>query len=311
MQRQRPLAILGALCFAGGGLSAQSPMLSAIRSLGLSADSGDIMVYYSAGQLTRAKQIRALADPMAAYYRTKLGVSARISFAVIDSASWSRIPALAPFPVPFVSDSPSVAVIASNPLPAALSAQLAQVPLTPPMPPSVAASARALGRDLSSMRDAIVLSWDAIALHEFGHRFTNAYGVGTPRRWMSEFLANYWQVGFFVENLPDLNRYGQMVADALPQLSTPLPYTTLAEFERYRQPPALSPDNYAWYQEELTKRARAVYADQGLDFLTRMRTAFPLGEKPAPGDEEILRRLETVSPGWRVWMTNFGAGRRP
>src|SRR6185295_1822630 len=93
MQRQRPLAILGALCFAGGGLSAQSPMLSAIRSLGLSADSGDIMVYYSAGQLTRAKQIRALADPMAAYYRTKLGVSARISFAVIDSASWARIPA--------------------------------------------------------------------------------------------------------------------------------------------------------------------------------------------------------------------------
>lgn len=309
---QRLLAILCAVCLAapGGELFAQSPMLSAVRSLGIPADSGAIIVYYTPGQLTRARQIRALAEPMAAYYRTKLGVSPAVSFAVIDSASWARIPALAPFPIPFVSDSPSVAVVAVNPLPAELSAQLGQIPVTPPMPGAAAASVRALGRDPSSMRDLVMLSWDGIALHEFGHRFTEAYGIATPRRWMSEFLANYWETGFFLENLPDLARYGQAVADASPKPTATLAHTTLADFERYRQPPALSADNYQWYQDELTKRARAVYAEQGLGFLTRMRTAFPRGERPAPDDEEIVRRLETISPDWRAWMTTFGAASR-
>jgi hypothetical protein len=310
---QRPLAILCIVCFAatGSALSAQSPMLSAVRSLGIPVDSGDIMVYYVSGQVTRARQIRALAEPMAAFYRTRLGVSPTVSFAVLDSASWTRIPALAPFPIPFVSDSPSVAVVAVNPLPAALSAQLGQMQITPPMPDAAAASVRALGRDPSSMRDLVMLSWDGIALHEFGHRFTNAYGIATPRRWMSEFLANYWETAFFLEHLPDLARYAQAVADASPKPTATLAHTTLADFEQYRQPPALSADNYAWYQDELTKRAHAVYAERGLDFLTKMRAAFPRGESPAPDDEEILRRLETISPGWRAWMTNFGAARRP
>jgi hypothetical protein len=308
----RLLAILCTVCLAAseGELSAQSPMLSAVRSLGIPVDSGDIIVYYTADQLTRAKQIRALAEPMAAYYRTKLGVSPTVSFAVLDSASWTRIPAIAPFPIPFVSDSPSVAVVAVNPLPAALWAQLGQMQVTPPMPSAAAASVRALGRDPSNMRDLVMLSWDGIALHEFGHRFTTAYGIATPRRWLSEFLANYWETAFFLENMPELAQYAQAVADASPKPTGTLAHTTLADFERYRQPPALSADNYAWYQDELTKRARAVYAERGLDFLAQIRTAFPRGESPAPDDEEIMRRLEAISPGWRAWMTNFGAARR-
>ena len=41
-----------------------------------------------------------------------------------------------------------------------------------------------------------------------------------------------------------------------------------------------------------------------------LRAASPCAETAALDDEEIIRRLEAISPGWREWITTFGARRR-
>jgi hypothetical protein len=67
---------------------------------------------------------------------------------------------------------------------------------------------------------------------------------------------------------------------------------------------------YERYQDEFTARVRQVYAQRGVGFLTQMRAAFPRAETTPLDDEEIIRRLDGISPGWREWITTFGARRR-
>jgi hypothetical protein len=245
------------------------------------------------------------------FYQARFGIAPRVALAVLDSAHWSLLSgALAPFPIPFVTDSPSVAVVALNPLPAPDANALRTMVVAPPMPAAAAAVMVSFGRDPTRMIDVALLARDALAVHEMGHRYSVAYGIATPRRWMSEFLANYWQVAFSAEAYPALDQYGRQMEKVLAGPPKAVTYTALADLDRFGGPPAIPVSNYEWYQDELTARARQVYDERGLQFLTEMRAAFPRGERGPLSDEDIAKRLEGISPSWRRWLTEFGADRR-
>ncbi len=303
--------VLGAGLSARHTLQAQSTLRKSLDGMHLASDSGRIAVIFAPGDEMRAKQVRSLVEPMIVFYQARFGIVPRVALAVLDSAHWSRLTGtLAPFPVPFVTDSPSVAVIALNPLPAPDANALRTMLVEPPMPAAAAATMVSFNRDPTRMIDVATLAADAVALHEVGHLYSTAYGIATPRRWMSEFLANYWQTAFSAGAYPDVDQYAQQMGKAMAGPPKAVTYTTLPDLDRLGGPPAMPVSNYEWYQGELTARARRVYDERGLRFLTEMRTAFPRGERGALTDEEIAKRLEAISPGWRQWLSDFGADRR-
>jgi hypothetical protein len=303
-----PRVLLTAFALAGCSLGAQQAPPPWLEALHLASDSGGIKVFASPANASRAQQIRALIEPMLAFYKTKLGVTPDVMVAVLDSVSWARIPAVAPYPVPFVTN--GVAVVARNPLSDDERRTLRSLPVTPPVPADAAATVRTWHRNPESLLDLVLLGRDVLAVHELGHQYTTKYGIATPRRWISEFLADYWSEAFQVEAFPSLTRFAREFVAASNPPPKPVTYTTLADFDRLSGPPAIPVLNYEWYQDAFTERVKQVYAQRGLGFLTQMRTAFPRAETAPLDDEEIIRRFERLSPGWREWITEFGANRR-
>jgi hypothetical protein len=66
-------------------------------------------------------------------------------------------------------------------------------------------------------------------------------------------------------------------------------------------------ENYGWYQGQFLEQVKRVYADQGLELLSRVRAAFPAGSAPHHqlGNAETLKRLEKFSPGFTAWAASL------
>lgn len=256
--------------------------------------------WYSHGTKAHALRVQSILRQALRFYAKRFGLTIELEAAVLTSSDWEKISARAPFPVPFVSRRPFVAVV-----PATLKGTFAdsQTPL-PRISPAAARELKKLGASPDKFRE---VDYDAIVLHELGHLYTEQYGIATPRRWLSEFLATYWWNTLWNHEFPGLAAYSAAVTDSDRRSGSVFPpHTTLADLERLSGPPAISPENYDWYQTRLGERVRQVYATEGAGFLIKMKGAFPASTPTDIADDEIADRLESVSPGWREWLDQFG-----
>lgn len=267
-------------------------------------------VSYTAGYERRARRVRQLVAGMTAYYARELGTTVDVQVAVLDTAAWSRVSAPAPYPIPFVSDSPSVAVV-----PASLAGTLADTrgaPVIPAsmIPPAAAGEMIALGVTPADLPD---LARDAIILHELGHVYSIRYGIAPPRRWASELLATYWQQIALAATLPALSDFGdrmnQAAASAPPAADAYAPkFTSLADLDRLNGTAGMGPRNYEWYEGALGRRATAVRQRYGIAFLSAARTAFPAGVPTPVTDAAVYVRLQEVAPmqpSWSDWAMSL------
>ena len=91
-------------------------------------------------------------------------------------------------------------------------------------------------------------------------------------------------------------------------LDAPHPFTKLESFEnQYDELMQKYPANYGWYQLFLDQRVIELYRQRGVDYLRNIQAAFPKGG-PTLTSQQVLEKLEFISPGWKSWAQRVEAG---
>jgi hypothetical protein len=145
---------------------------------------------------------------------------------------------------------------------------------------------------------------DLIAYHELGHIYVDEFGIEPHTSWFSELLATYFAYAFIAERRPDLAKTWEIVS--LSDSQTTPRHRSLADFERlYLE---VGAGNYAWYQGRFSERVFAMPGTDRLEFLRKVKDAFPSQATEKLALEEVLERVETIS----AWLQGLGAiVRRP
>jgi hypothetical protein len=71
-------------------------------------------------------------------------------------------------------------------------------------------------------------------------------------------------------------------------------HRSLADFERLYVD--VGPDNYVWYQDRFSDRIFAVFPIQGLEFLRKVKDAFPRNETEKLTLDQVLDRVRLELP---------------
>lgn len=310
MSRAVLVAIL--LLFVPGSVAQQRYAdREALLKLKLSNQPGEIPVYYSACCKERALEVQAALEDGLRFYREKLGTHLDIVAAVLDKNDWNRIleqrpdhlvppygMTYVPFDVAFIPADDGGVITQGL-----LADKIHETPET------------------RRLLDSVHLGYDEAArrfimhpiLHELGHRLVYQYGISPPSQegswWLNEMLASYFAYAYEKSRRPET----ATIVEAMTNLSSKdLKYTSLDDFPK-TIPLLMAGDssNMTWYQRQFEARLVSVYAKEGLDFLSRMKEAFPAGAKIDPSPAEALARLEVICPGFQAWavqMANVKTG---
>jgi hypothetical protein len=146
-----------------------------------------------------------------------------------------------------------------------------------------------------------------VGLHEIGHLQEVEYGIAAPNKWFNEMLASYFSYAYLKARQPPV----ATVVEALDQIPLkPMPHTSLEDFEKLYLDVGM--ENYVWYQQQFERRAIKVYAEQGLEFLKKVKSAFPAaGNSPLETKKDeltptaLILRLERICPGFQAWASEL------
>ena len=97
--------------------------------------------------------------------------------------------------------------------------------------------------------------------------------------------------------MPDLARSWEIVSRS-DAGNTPQ-HRSLADFERLYS--GVGADNYIWYQGRFSERVFAIFAIEGLDFLRKVKDAFPACERDAH-----VRRVPRAAREDSTWVQGMG-----
>lgn len=283
-----------------------------IKELGIPSLTGKVPAYYSSKHRQHAEKLQSAIEDMNAFFMERVGVQTKVTLLLLDSKDWKAVTGR-PYVLPFVWN----AALESDGLVVTGSPWVIFVPATTGSPAFSLLMARkeAIPRETlqtflkanNTTFEAVVDQFvDVIGFHEFGHTLTANFGIATSNAWFEEFLAHYWSYAYISERQPKWKH----VFDLLGRPSAVRPQnTSLEDFERL----ITQVDDYGWYQGMFEARIREIYPKLGLRFLTDLRKGLPrTDESPsffAPlatrmKPEELLRRLETISPGFQKWVAD-------
>jgi hypothetical protein len=144
---------------------------------------------------------------------------------------------------------------------------------------------------------------DLIGYHELGHLYVGELGIAPHNRWFSELLATYFAYAFIEERHPRLATTWRIVSQS-DSLTVPK-HRSLADFERLYL--GVGADNYVWYQDRFSERVFAVFATQRLEFLRKVRHAFPRPANEKLTLDQVLERVEKIQPGFKAWAESLVA----
>ena len=291
------LAAFGAapLLRAQGAAEPEPDVLGRLRASGLPSRTDRITVYFPAGAEARALADRDRVQAALRFYADSLGVTPELTLGVLDRATWEALGVPQPYGIPGVAGRPAVAYVpvTDDGLAATDALSIAA---------GVGDSARRLlaaaGTDWErAARSHVAL----VGLHELGHTLVDAYGISVRSLWLNEWLATYAGYAFMRAERPAEALVWEGVLQGFRDAVRPS-HRTLEDFERlYFGVGAL---NYVWYQARFQAQVQAVHAVHGVDFLRRVRAAFPRGAAPASA-REVLARLEAIAPGFEAWAATM------
>lgn len=268
-----------------------------VEALRLPHRPGDTPAWHARGWEQRAEYLQNLLDDQRTFFGQVFDVEVPIGLAVLTPSDWLHVAPHIPYGMPHVSGEPFTAVMPASwnevrwlPLPTREEADPGLVQLSDDL-------------DLD-WDEALRSGADLIVTHEFGHTLLHQLEIDPRSLWFGEFLATYVGLTFITEKRPQLagpNRLFNLSAADGPHPRTSLRYLD----ENYRQVVSENPANYAWYQGRIFERAEAVYAERGLAFLFDVKRLFGRGETMT--HDEVLDRLEQVTPGWKAWAASMEA----
>jgi|GEM_PF-650265 len=266
------------------------PLTERIRNLQLDSLYAGVWVDYSRNHKDRAETIGRQIAGSNKYYQESLGIDVDIRVALLDSVDHQRANINIPYGIPFIDN---IVV-----MPADLSTG-AVIESYAPFETTASAEILADLRDAGlSYADANRRMVDLIGLHEIGHAQVTAFGINARQRWFNEFLASYFAYAY-MQNIEPANA---LVWDRVTQAGREghkPNHTTLDDFNRLYL--AVGVNDYTWYQNVFQERIKAVYEEQGLDFLRLVRERFSNPEWRPEKASELLDVLEQIAPGFINW----------
>ena len=290
------LLIFAALCSTSvDSLSQPAPsMLDGLRLAAPLRIDGPIPVHYSPGAEARARALRERLTQASAFYAEQFGVSPTYTLAVLDPPAWKAVTNL-PYGMPFVQVQERVMVLPFRQEGAVADAIMAHASK---LPDAVVKAVDTSGRPFIAHVAEMV---DLIGYHELGHLYVRELGIDAQNRWFNEMLATYLAYAFIAERLPNLTTTWRIVTAADSQ-TTPT-YRSLEDFERLYS--GVGADNYNWYQGRFSDRVLEVFPAARLEFIRKVRDAFPrqANEKLTP--EQVLNRVEKIHPGFKAWADSL------
>jgi len=278
-----------------GGLSQPAPsILDGVRLAAPLRLEGPILVHYSAGAEERARVLRERLTQASAFYAEQLGVSPTYTLAVLDPAAWKAATnGAVPYGMPFVSQ--GVMVLPFRQEGVVADAYMAHASK---LPDAVVNAVQSSRRPFS---DHVAEMVDLIGYHELGHLYVGALGIAPQNRWFSEMLATYIAYAFIAERVPNLTTTWRIVTASDSQ-TTPS-YRSLADFERLYS--GVGADNYNWYQGRFSDRVLEVFPVARLEFIRKVRDAFPRQANEKLTLEQVLNRVEKIHPGFQAWAASL------
>lgn len=294
-----PFAFFGAPQGASAG--PESSRLEAIQSLGLASLPGSMPTFYSPQSEVRARYLQALLGGEIDYYSNQFQVRfAPVTMAVLNTRQWSKVAGGDPYGMPSVGD--------TNPYVFVMPASWSQVTWMPfpkraAVPPVILRQALAKGKTWDEVK---FEGCDGIGTHEIGHTIIDQLGIDPKTHWFNEFLASYVGYAYLKAKHPPEALASEIFWTQ--GLDVSHPFTKLSDFEsKYEELEQKYPANYGWYQLALDQRVMEIYRVSGVQFLRSIRSAFPkLGSRL--DSNQVLEKLEALTPGWKSWSTRVEAG---
>jgi hypothetical protein len=293
------LVVLAALLALPAGTPAQMPpaLLEAVRTAAPLRVDGPIPAHFSPGAEERARTLQKVLIDASAFYQERLGAAPAFTLALLDPPAWKSVAiGGAPYGLPFVAGSPPVVVLPFRQEGAVVTGYMANASRLPAdVVKLVEASRRPFAAHVADMVD-------LVGYHELGHLYVVELGINPHTPWFSEMLATYFGYAFLAERLPEMARTWEIVSRS--DGGSPQKHRSLADFERLYF--GVGPDNYIWYQGRFSERVFAIFAIDGLDFLRKVKDAFPSPANEKLTSDTLLERLEKIRPGFKAWAAALG-----
>ncbi len=289
-------APLTALAQSAPAAAAPTDLLRRIRALGLPSSTDRLTVYFNPGHEAKAVRLRTLIQDARQFFADSLGISPELSIAVLERTTWERVITWQPYGIPGVEGRPPVAF-----LPATDDNLAANDALS--LEAGISDTARRLlavsGRTWTEASKRYV---DLVGLHELGHAFAAAYGIDVPSQWFNEWLATYFCYTYLRAARPTDAKLWEGILQGYRDAAHP-DHRTLEAFERLYF--GVGAQNYVWYQARFQQQVQRVHDTQGVEFLRRLKQAFPRGATRPASRDELLQRLEAIEPGFRAWAATM------
>jgi hypothetical protein len=287
---------------------AEEPNLVArLKALGLPTLSGKVLAYYSSGHREHAQKLQAAIEDMNVFYRSRLGVQADVSLALLNAEDWKRVTG-SEYSLPQVEGSPPVILMpatSDNPVFGLIESRKDAIPQE---------QLQTFLKNHDTTFAAVVADFvDIIGFHELGHTLNDQFGIDSQNLWFNEFLATYWSYSYISEGQPEW----KSVFALLGRPSSVRPKnTSLEDFERLYT----NVDDYGWYQGMFERRVQEICPRLGLKFLRDLKQKFPRKSgvpwDPKPLDvrmkpNALLEQLEKIAPGFQKWAEGFQTAPKP
>lgn len=225
---------------------------------------GKVITYYSEGHQSRAEYLKALVEDAIGFFEKKLGDTIDIILIVMDKKDWKMI-STETYPFPSISNDP-VRIEMGVP-------ELFKIKLPE-------------NKMLHDRNEAFV--WDFVSIHELGHyisqRYDNKNKTKTISLWSAEFFADYIQMGFLNEKIPEW-KFPSFVKVAFKYL--PLKYKSLEDYSKN-----MSIANGLLYQSKFQELAYNIFKKSGWNF---MKEYFVKCKNKYPIDKSLIIKSSIIN----------------
>lgn len=288
-----------------------------VAALGLSSvTERDVVAYYSKGYEHRARIFATFVANMIDFYAAKYGDVVKPSLAILSEGDW-RATMENPYGVPGVRQPGSIAFMPADVERGAVYHDV--VALRKKMSQETRRDIEAV---CGSLERCAAHGADGIVAHEVAHLYEVPAGIGKPAIWFGEFVTDYLTYAYLRERQPPQFRPFMLIHRV--SVTAPPQFKSFDEFEEHIADavPAELGRLHAFFLE----RIEQVYERHRLGFVDRLAAAFPrpttrdqcaIGgakagfcESERLSNEEILKRLDAIEPGFTSWAASLGRARR-
>jgi hypothetical protein len=313
-----PACLVGATLMLAASIAPAQTHLDRVQALRLpTTEKGGSVAYYSKERQARARVFLDLVGDMVTFFQKTKGWQLEAPLvAVLNQKDWQAVienpygvPAVRfPGPISFVPADVKVGAVYRDIL-ALWNEATAEVQA------DVLATCGSVQRCAADGSDAIIT-------HELGHIYQGQAGIGHPTVWVGELVADYISYAYLYERRPP--QFQPYLLIHRISAGAPAQFMTLGEFER--DVPRAVPYELGRLHGLLLERVAQVYPKHGLSFLDKLAAAFPRKDHPTGchtagplagfcesyrlEEDEVLRRLEAIEPGFQAWAASFGRPRR-